>query len=364
MKLIPQPHTEYSLSFLDELNPEQKKAAMNISGPLLIIAGAGSGKTKTLTYRIAYALSQGIQSSSILALTFTNKAAEEMKSRISKLVGEAQAKSIWAGTFHSIFARILRFEAEHLGYTSAFSIYDTDDSLSMIRSIMRDAGISAQQFTPQSIRGRISQAKNLMISWQEYEASSQDINEKQTALVYKEYEKRLRVNNAMDFDDILLNIIRLLKLSPDIKSKYQQRFSLIMVDEYQDTNRAQYIAVNLLAGGHRNLCVVGDDAQSIYRWRGADIKNILDFQKDYSDAAIVKLEQNYRSTKVILSAADSIISRNRKQLTKTLWTENPQGDLIKVIETRDDREEADSIRNMIKHEISQNGISAKHIAIL
>lgn len=364
MKLIPQPHTEYSLSFLDELNPEQKKAAMNISGPLLIIAGAGSGKTKTLTYRIAYALSQGIQSSSILALTFTNKAAEEMKSRISKLVGEVQAKSIWAGTFHSIFARILRFEAEHLGYTSAFSIYDTDDSLSMIRSIMRDAGISAQQFTPQSIRGRISQAKNLMISWQEYEASSQDINEKQTGLVYKEYEKRLRVNNAMDFDDILLNIIRLLKLSPEIKSKYQQRFSLIMVDEYQDTNRAQYIAVNLLAGGHRNLCVVGDDAQSIYRWRGADIRNILDFQKDYPDAAIVKLEQNYRSTKVILSAADSIISRNRKQLTKTLWTENPQGDLIKVIETRDDREEADSIRNMIKHEISQNGISAKHIAIL
>lgn len=364
MKLIPQPHTEHSLSYLDELNPEQKKAAMNISGPLLIIAGAGSGKTKTLTYRIAYALSQGIQSSSILALTFTNKAAEEMKSRISKLVGEAQAKSIWAGTFHSIFARILRFEAEHLGYTSAFSIYDTDDSLSMIRSIMRDSGISAQQFTPQSIRGRISQAKNLMISWQEYEASSQDINEKQTALIYKEYEKRLRVNNAMDFDDILLNIIRLLRLSPEIKSRYQQRFSLIMVDEYQDTNRAQYIAVNLLAGGHRNLCVVGDDAQSIYRWRGADIRNILDFQKDYPDAAIVKLEQNYRSTKVILSAADSIISRNRKQLTKKLWTDNPQGDLIKVIETRDDREEADAIRSMIKHEISQNGVSAKHIAIL
>jgi len=364
MKLIPQPHHAHSLSFLDELNPEQQKAAMHINGPLLIIAGAGSGKTKTLTYRIAYALSQGVQSSSILALTFTNKAAEEMKSRISILIGATQAKSIWAGTFHSIFARILRFEAEHIGFTSSFSIYDTDDSLSMIRSIMRDAGISAQQFTPQSIKGRISHAKNLMISWQEYEASSQDINEKQTALVYKEYEKRLRLNNAMDFDDILLNIIRLLQLSPEIKAKYQQRFSLIMVDEYQDTNRAQYIAVNLLAGGHRNLCVVGDDAQSIYRWRGADIRNILDFQKDYPDAEIVKLEQNYRSTKVILSAADSIISKNRKQLKKTLWTNNPQGDLIKVIETRDDREEANAIKSMIKHELTHNGISAKDIAIL
>ena len=364
MKLIPKPIPEQSLSFLDELNPEQKKAAMSIKGPLLIIAGAGSGKTKTLTYRIAYALSQGIHPSSILALTFTNKAAEEMKNRIATLVGETKAKSIWAGTFHSIFARILRIEAEYLGYTSAFSIYDTDDSLSMIRSIMRDAGISAQQFTPQSIKGRISQAKNQMISWQEYEASSQDINEKQTALVFKEYEKRLRVNNAMDFDDILLNIIRLLKLSPEIKEKYQQRFSLIMVDEYQDTNRAQYIAVNLLAGGHRNLCVVGDDAQSIYRWRGADIKNILDFQKDYPDAEIVKLEQNYRSTKVILAAADSIISKNRKQLPKSLWTDNPQGDLIKVIETRDDREEAEAIKNMIKQEIMNNGLSAKHIAIL
>ncbi|MEY3688565.1 MAG: hypothetical protein RIT37_127 [Bacteroidota bacterium] len=364
MKLIPQPHHAHSLSFLDELNPEQQKAAMHINGPLLIIAGAGSGKTKTLTYRIAYALSQGVQSSSILALTFTNKAAEEMKSRISTLIGATQAKSIWAGTFHSIFARILRFEAEHIGFTSSFSIYDTDDSLSMIRSVMRDAGISAQHFTPQSIKGRISHAKNLMISWQEYEASSQDINEKQTALVYKEYEKRLRLNNAMDFDDILLNIIRLLQLSPEIKGKYQQRFSLIMVDEYQDTNRAQYIAVNLLAGGHRNLCVVGDDAQSIYRWRGADIRNILDFQKDYPDAEIVKLEQNYRSTKVILSAADSIISKNRKQLKKTLWTDNPQGDLIKVIETRDDREEADAIKSMIKHELTHNGISAKDIAIL
>ena len=181
MKLIPQPHHAHSLSFLDELNPEQQKAAMHINGPLLIIAGAGSGKTKTLTYRIAYALSQGVQSSSILALTFTNKAAEEMKSRISTLIGATQAKSIWAGTFHSIFARILRFEAEHIGFTSSFSIYDTDDSLNMIRSVMRDAGISAQQFTPQSIKGRISHAKNLMISWQEYEASSQDINEKQTA---------------------------------------------------------------------------------------------------------------------------------------------------------------------------------------
>lgn len=364
MKLIPQSQHDDSTDFLDELNPAQKQAAMQINGPVLIIAGAGSGKTKTLTYRIAYLLSQGIQPSSILALTFTNKAAEEMKSRISQLVGETKARSIWAGTFHSIFARILRMEAEQIGYTSSFSIYDTDDTMSMIRQIMKDAGINAQQFTPQSVRSRISQAKNQMISWQEYEASAQDIHEKQTGLIFKEYERKLRINNAMDFDDILLNIIRLLSVSPEIKQRYQQRFSHIMVDEYQDTNRAQYIAVKLLAGGHHNVCVVGDDAQSIYRWRGADIRNILDFQKDYPDAVTVKLEQNYRSTQTILAAADSVIARNRKQLQKTLWTENPEGDLIKVIETRDDREEAEKIMRMIQHELSHGGMASKDIAIL
>jgi len=364
MKLVPQSEEHLSNTFLDELNPAQQQAAKQINGPVLIIAGAGSGKTKTLTYRIAYMLSQGIQPSSILALTFTNKAAEEMKSRIAQLVGETKARYIWAGTFHSIFARILRIEAEKIGYTSSFTIYDTDDTLSIIKQLMKDSGISAQEFTPQSIRAKISQAKNMMISWQEYQASAQNIHEKQTGLIFKEYEKKLRISNAMDFDDILLNIIRLLTLSPEIKTQYQQRFSHVMVDEYQDTNRAQYIAVNLFAGGHRNLCVVGDDAQSIYRWRGADIRNILDFQKDYPEAVTVKLEQNYRSTQLILAAADSVIARNTKQLKKTLWTENPEGDLIKVIETRDDREEANQIKNMIQHELYTNGVSSKDIAIL
>ncbi|MGA1277189.1 MAG: ATP-dependent helicase [Candidatus Kapaibacteriota bacterium] len=364
MKLVPQSSEESSKNFIDELNPAQQQAAKYINGPVLIIAGAGSGKTKTLTYRIAYMLSQGIQPSSILALTFTNKAAEEMKSRIAHLVGESKAKYIWAGTFHSIFARILRIEAEKIGFTPSFTIYDTDDTLSIIRQLMKDAGISAQDFTPQSIRSRISHAKNMMISWQEYQASAQNIHEKQTGVIFKEYEKKLRINNAMDFDDILLNIIRLLSLSPEIKAQYQQRFSHVMVDEYQDTNRAQYIAVNLLAGGHRNLCVVGDDAQSIYRWRGADIRNILDFQKDYPEAVTVKLEQNYRSTQMILAAADSVIARNSKQLKKTLWTENPEGDLIKVIETRDDREEGDKIMRLIQHEMYTNGVSSKDIAIL
>ncbi|MGA1307890.1 MAG: ATP-dependent helicase, partial [Candidatus Kapaibacteriota bacterium] len=276
----------------------------------------------------------------------------------------SKAKYIWAGTFHSIFARILRIEAEKIGFTPSFTIYDTDDTLSIIRQLMKDAGISAQDFTPQSIRSRISHAKNMMISWQEYQASAQNIHEKQTGVIFKEYEKKLRINNAMDFDDILLNIIRLLSLSPEIKAQYQQRFSHVMVDEYQDTNRAQYIAVNLLAGGHRNLCVVGDDAQSIYRWRGADIRNILDFQKDYPEAVTVKLEQNYRSTQMILAAADSVIARNSKQLKKTLWTENPEGDLIKVIETRDDREEGDKIMRLIQHEMYTNGVSSKDIAIL
>ncbi|MFZ9814374.1 MAG: ATP-dependent helicase, partial [Candidatus Kapaibacteriota bacterium] len=364
MKLVPQSSEESSKNFIDELNPAQQQAAKHINGPVLIIAGAGSGKTKTLTYRIAYMLSQGIQPSSILALTFTNKAAEEMKSRIAHLVGESKAKYIWAGTFHSVFARILRIEAEKIGFTPSFTIYDTDDTLSIIRQLMKDAGISAQEFTPQSIRSRISHAKNMMISWQEYQASAQNIHEKQTGVIFKEYEKKLRINNAMDFDDILLNIIRLLSLSPEIKAQYQQRFSHVMVDEYQDTNRAQYIAVNLLAGGHRNLCVVGDDAQSIYRWRGADIRNILDFQKDYPEAVTVKLEQNYRSTQMILAAADSVIARNSKQLKKTLWTENPEGDLIKVIETRDDREEGDKIMRLIQHEMYTNGVSSKDIAIL
>ena len=315
MKLIPVKEHQ-APAFLEGLNPEQTEAVITTNGPVLIIAGAGSGKTRVLTYRIAYLLSKGINPYSILALTFTNKAAGEMKNRIASMVGESIARKVWAGTFHSVFARILRIEAESLGFTNSFSIYDTDDSLSVIRSIMNTLGISIQQFTPQSIRSRISNAKNHMIGWQQYEADAQEIYEKQTALVYKEYDKRLKINNAMDFDDILLNMIKVLQLNPEIKAIYQKRFSFIMVDEYQDTNRAQYLAVQLLAGGHKNICVVGDDAQSIYRWRGADIRNILEFKKDYPDAVTVRLEQNYRSTKTILAAADNVISHNKKRIIR------------------------------------------------
>ena len=363
MKLIPVKEHQ-APAFLEGLNPEQTEAVITTNGPVLIIAGAGSGKTRVLTYRIAYLLSKGINPYSILALTFTNKAAGEMKNRIASMVGESIARKVWAGTFHSVFARILRIEAESLGFTNSFSIYDTDDSLSVIRSIMNTLGISIQQFTPQSIRSRISNAKNHMIGWQQYEADAQEIYEKQTALVYKEYDKRLKINNAMDFDDILLNMIKVLQLNPEIKAIYQKRFSFIMVDEYQDTNRAQYLAVQLLAGGHKNICVVGDDAQSIYRWRGADIRNILEFKKDYPDAVTVRLEQNYRSTKTILAAADNVISHNKKQLLKALWTDNPEGDLITVISNRDDRDESESIMRIIKEEVDINFTSEKDFAIL
>jgi DNA helicase-2/ATP-dependent DNA helicase PcrA len=350
--------------FLNQLNPAQKQAAITVQGPVLIIAGAGSGKTRALTYRIAYLLATGIAPQHILALTFTNKAAGEMKERIAAMVGQDTARRVWAGTFHSIFARILRGEAEQIGYTPSFSIYDSDDSLSIIRSVMNTLGISQQQFTPQSIRSRISNAKNQMMSWQAYSAQAGDLPEKQTGLIYQEYEKRLRQNNAMDFDDLLLNFIKLLQLHPEIRQRYQNLFQYIMVDEYQDTNRAQYMAVNLLAAGHRNLCVVGDDAQSIYRWRGADIRNILDFQKDFPEAIIVRLEQNYRSTKTIIEAAGNVISRNSKQLPKELWTENQSGDPITVMGSRDDREEAEVILKALREETEKRFLQFKDVALL
>ena len=362
-QLVKQQPTELP-DFLQNLNPEQKKAASTTEGPLLIIAGAGSGKTRVVTFRIAYLLEKGVAPQNILALTFTNKAAHEMKERISAMVGGNTAGKVWAGTFHSIFARILRMEAEHLGYTNSFTIYDSDDSLSVVRSVMNTLGISQQQVPPQGVRSRISGAKNQMIGWQRYAAEASNILEKQTGQIYQEYEKRLRANNAMDFDDLLLNMIVLLNNFPDILKKYQDRFKYIHVDEYQDTNRAQYVAVKLLASSHHNLCVVGDDAQSIYKWRGADIRNILDFQTDYTDATIVRLEQNYRSTKVILAAADDVISNNRKQLAKKLWTDNAEGSKITILPARDDREEADMILKHIRTEMNENFNSPKDFAIL
>ncbi|MBI5324920.1 MAG: UvrD-helicase domain-containing protein [Ignavibacteriae bacterium] len=349
---------------LDKLNEAQQEGVKTIDGPLLIIAGAGSGKTRVLTHRIAYLIEQGINPYNILALTFTNKAAKEMLERISRIVPPESANKVWAGTFHSIFARLLRYEANSIGFTSSFSIYDTEDSLSAVKGIMNNLGVNQQKFSPQSMIGRISWAKNQMIDIEAYSNSAESELEKQTSVIYNEYQKALQSNNAMDFDDLLINMIEVLKHSDDILDKYQNKFRYILVDEYQDTNRAQYIVINMLAKKHKNICVVGDDAQSIYRWRGADIRNILDFQKDYIEAKVVRLEQNYRSTKTILGAADSVIKYNRKQLSKTLWTDNIDGEPVKIIESSDDKEEAERVVSIVSENSKSGNFSHKDFAIL
>ncbi|MFC2130666.1 ATP-dependent helicase [Bacteroidota bacterium] len=364
LKLVKNKSTDSS-KILIELNPEQDKAVTTTLGPLLIIAGAGSGKTRVLTHRVAYLIEQGIPPYNILALTFTNKAAKEMQERIGRIVSRDSADKIWAGTFHSLFARILRYEAEKIGYTSSFSIYDTDDSLSVIKKIMNNENLDRQQYPPQGIRAKISWAKNQMINWIDYQESADTPIEKQTGFVYERYEKQLKQANAMDFDDLLINMIHLLRDNPDILEKYQNKFKYILVDEYQDTNRAQYQVINLLAKKHENICVVGDDAQSIYGWRGADIRNILEFNKDYPDVTVIRLEQNYRSTKTILAAADSVIKNNRKQLNKTLWTDNPDGELIEIINSSDDRFETEDIVGIIKSHLKNgNEYTEKDFAVL
>jgi DNA helicase-2/ATP-dependent DNA helicase PcrA len=350
-------------SFLDSLNPVQRAAASALDGPVMIVAGAGSGKTRVLTYRTANIIAQGKRPESILALTFTNKAAKEMKDRIVALVGP-ESRSIWMGTFHSVFARILRFEAEHLGYERNFSIYDTDDSQQMVKSIMNALNISAQQYPPSGIRHRISQAKNQMLSPKVFMASAADPLMEKTALVYEEYEKRLRANNAMDFDDLLLKPLELFQKHKEILERYQWRFRYVMVDEYQDTNRVQYKLIKELASLGRNICVVGDDAQSIYAFRGADIQNILDFEKDYPDAKVFRLEQNYRSTKTILAAADSIIKNNVDQIPKTLWTDNDEGELVALTICDDDREEGFKIVQKIEEETHKRKLDLKDFAVL
>lgn len=348
VKSTPEDKSQIQSNILKGLNPEQQKGVTVIDGPVLVVAGAGSGKTRVLTNRIAYLIQNGIAPYNILALTFTNKAADEMKDRISKITGEETAKRVWAGTFHSIFAKILRIEAVHLGYTSSFSIYDSDEQLSVIKKILNDLNYSQKEFSPSGIQNIISNSKNRMISWQKFSDSAEIPFHKIAAQVFQQYENRLLANNAMDFDDLLINIIHLFERFPDILKKYQEKFRYILVDEYQDTNRAQYISIKQLSSAYHNIFVVGDDAQSIYRWRGADINNILDFQKDYPESKIIRLEQNYRSTKTILSAADSIIKKNINQIPKTLWTDNVEGELIDVIECSDDREESEKIVSLIE----------------
>lgn len=352
-----------STHFLSELNSVQREAAVEIAGPTLIVAGAGSGKTRVLTYRIAYILAQGVPAWKILSLTFTNKAAAEMKERIAHLVGEEAARPLWMGTFHSVFSRILRREAEKIGYTSSFTIYDSDDSAAVVRTAMARFGISSQDFSPKMLQSRISAAKNSLVNPAAYRSSASTMVDEKAALVYEAYESQLRASNAMDFDDLLVRTIELFEKHPDVLRKYQELFQQILIDEYQDTNRAQYSVVKMLAAVHRNICVVGDDAQSIYRFRGADIRNILDFERDYPDFKLFRLEQNYRSTKTILAAADDVIKNNRNQIAKTLWTENVQGDKVAVITSRDEREEGEEVIRIIQREL-RDGKTLNDIAVL
>ena len=333
------------LDYLKELNKAQYEAVVRTEGPALIIAGAGSGKTRVLTYRIAHLLKQGVRPSTILALTFTNKAAREMKDRIAVVVGENMARYLWMGTFHSIFARILRTEHETLGYPSNFTIYDSADSKSLIKTIIKSFGLDDKTYKPGVVASRISMAKNNLITPNVYANNAEirqiDKNMRMPSIsdIYKEYVKRSFLSGAMDFDDLLLKTNLLFRDHPEILQKYLDRFDYVLVDEYQDTNYAQYLIVKKLSSKTNNICVVGDDAQSIYSFRGARIENILNFKTDYPDHKIFKLEQNYRSTQTIVNAANSIIAKNKKQIHKTVFSEKEPGKLIKVFSALTDNEE-------------------------
>ena len=345
----PTPSHEEARQILDGLNEMQQKAASTTNGPLMIVAGPGSGKTRTLTHRIAYLIATGkAQPYQILALTFTNKAAREMKERIEALVGEEKARGMWMGTFHSTFARMLRVEAEALGYTKDFSIYDVDDGERIIKTVMRQLNIDTKQVTPRSIRNLISSAKNQMVDPEQYSRMAATHAQHEASRVYGRYQDILSDSNALDFDDLLVKPIELFSENRDILAKYQNRWRFIHIDEYQDTNHAQYRLTKQLASKHKNICVVGDDAQSIYAFRGADIANILSFQNDYPEAATIRLEQSYRSTQRILKLADSIIGNNQDQLEKTLWTENSEGDKITLIEALSEKDEAQKIERRIR----------------
>ena len=352
------------MKILNKLNEQQRQAVEFNTAPNMIVAGAGSGKTRVLTYKIAYLIEKGYDPTTILALTFTNKAAKEMKERIKKLIG-AKANKIWMGTFHSIFGRILRMEAEKLGYTSNFSIYDREDSVSLVNNVMQALNISLDGFNASSVQHKISSLKNQMISPEEFEKHiASNLIQRKIAQIYLEYNKRLKDNNSMDFDDLLLKPIELFTHHQRILQKYRGRFKYILVDEYQDTNKAQYELLKLLTTSRIKICVVGDDAQSIYGWRGAEIKNMLNFEKDFPKAKTFRLEQNYRSTGIILKAADSVIKNNSNQIAKTLWTENNDGEQISILRCTDEKDEAFKIAKQIKEEITKRKLSLNDIAIL
>jgi DNA helicase-2/ATP-dependent DNA helicase PcrA len=348
---------------LDELNIAQKEAVQAIKGPVMVIAGAGSGKTKVLTYRVAYLISKGVSNDSILALTFTNKAASEMKERVKKMIGKS-SDGLWMGTFHSIFSRILRSECDKIGYNSNYSIVDTNEGLVMIKNIMAGLNIPTENCNPYSVHSSISRAKNKMMSPNDLANKAGDTFGLKVAEIYKEYQAKLKNNNCMDFDDLLLLPIMLFQDFPHILDKYRTIFKYILVDEYQDTNRAQYILIKLLASKHKNLCVVGDDAQSIYSFRGAEIQNILDFQTDFKEHKLFRLEQNYRSTKKILEAADCIIKNNQGQIKKKLWTDNEEGENIVLLDCRDEKDEGLQIVRNIESLVKKDKLPLSSFAIL
>ncbi|MBD3279990.1 AAA family ATPase [Candidatus Dojkabacteria bacterium] len=350
-----------SNQLLDQLNEKQQEAVTTTDGPVLVLAGAGSGKTKVLTHRIAYILQQNLaQPNEILAVTFTNKAAGEIKDRIRALLGLASGNPLpWAGTFHSICARILRIDGENIGVPRSFVIYDPTDQQKIIKDILKELNLSTKDFSPKGILSVISSAKNELLSPKEFAPHAHGPFQQTAAQVYPLYQKALEKANAVDFDDLIGKAIELLKV-PEFKEKYQRLFKYILVDEYQDTNYAQYLLIKILGEKHKNVFVVGDDAQSIYKWRGADIRNILNFEKDYKDSKAIKLEQNYRSTKVILNATNQIIKKNAEQKPKKLWTENQEGDPIKVYESYDEKDEAKFLAETIR----SAGIPLDRIAVL
>lgn len=356
-------------NFLKQLNDPQKQAVTETEGPVMIIAGAGSGKTRVLTYRIANLIHKGVDPFNIIALTFTNKAAKEMRNRIETVVGQ-EARNLWMGTFHSIFAKILRFEADKLGYPSHFTIYDSEDSKSLIKSILKEMQIDDKIYKPGMILARISNAKNNLITAgmyqtdQEVNAYDSSTGRPELGKIYKAYEERCFKAGAMDFDDLLLKTYQLLTKFPDVLNKYQHKFKYMMVDEYQDTNHCQFMIIKKLAAVHQNICVVGDDAQSIYSFRGATIKNILSFESEYPDLKIFKLEQNYRSTQVIVNASGGIIKNNKDQLQKKVWTSNATGDKIKVLKAINDNEEGRFVAQAIFDEKMEKQLPNSAFAIL
>src|SRR6201996_378922 len=356
--------------YISELNDRQKEAVLHLNGPIMIVAGAGSGKTKVLTTRIAHLLAQGVDAFNILALTFTNKAAKEMKERIEKILGSGEARNLYIGTFHSVFARLLRGEAQRLGYPNNFTIYDTDDAKGVVKTVINELNLDDKHYKPNVVYNRISSAKNALVVPVEYandyaiQQEDNRANRPAIAQIYDAYAKRCFKNGAMDFDDLLIKMYELLKNFPESLHKYQHKFKYIMIDEYQDTNPAQYEVIKLLGAAHENVCVVGDDAQSIYSFRGATIENILQFQKDYDDVKVVKLEQNYRSTQSILNVANEVIRNNKGQIPKNLWTDNAPGEKIRLVRLMTDNDEGKYVADTIQEQRLRNHYNNRDFAIL